>query len=195
MSLRVVVLGAGFGGLELSTILSETLGERLDLTLIDKSDSFIFGYSKLEVMFGRKTLDAVRLPYHKIVKPGVHFRQEVITAIDPERRRVTTQNGTYDADVLVVALGADYDPDATPGLVEGGNEFYSVAGAERLRFGASQLLERPRDCRCDFNALQMPAGAERGGVVIARLSQHTRCERCLRNQPRHAVRYSNSSIT
>jgi sulfide:quinone oxidoreductase len=31
-----------------------------------------------------------------------------------------------------VALGADYDLDATPGLAEAGNEFYSVAGAERL---------------------------------------------------------------
>jgi len=133
MKLRVVVLGAGFGGLELSTILSEALADRLDLTLIDKNDSFVFGYSKLDVMFGRKTPDAVRLAYRNIVKPGVRFRQEAITAIDPEARRVTTLSGTYDADVLVVALGADYDLDATPGLTEGGNEFYSVAGAERLR--------------------------------------------------------------
>ena len=62
MKLRVVVLGAGFGGLELSTILSDAIGERLDLTLIDKNDSFVFGYSKLDVMFGRKTSDSVRLP-------------------------------------------------------------------------------------------------------------------------------------
>jgi sulfide:quinone oxidoreductase len=33
----------------------------------------------------------------------------------------------------VVALGADYDFEATPGLAEGEHEFYSVAGAERLR--------------------------------------------------------------
>jgi sulfide:quinone oxidoreductase len=133
MKLRVIVLGAGFGGLELSTMLSETLGEGLDLTLIDKNDSFIFGFSKLDVMFGRETPDAVRLAYRNIVKPGVRFRQETITAIDPEARRVTTDGGTYDADVLVVALGADYDLNATPGLAEGGNEFYSLDGAERLR--------------------------------------------------------------
>jgi len=133
MKLRVVVLGAGFGGLELSAILSEALADRLDLTLIDKNDSFVFGYSKFDVMFGRKTPDAVRLAYRNIVKPGVRFRQEAITAIDPEARRVTTDSGAYDADVLVVALGADYDLDATPGLTEGGNEFYSFAGAERLR--------------------------------------------------------------
>ncbi len=34
--------------------------------------------------------------------------------------------------MLVIALGADYDYDATPGLREAGDEFYSVAGAERL---------------------------------------------------------------
>jgi sulfide:quinone oxidoreductase len=133
MKRRVVVLGAGFGGLELSTILSEALADRLDLTLTDRNDSFIFGFSKLDVMFGRKTPDAVRLAYRNIVKPGVRFRRETITAIDPEARCVTTDSGTYDADVLVVALGADYDLDATPGLTEGGNEFYSIAGAERLR--------------------------------------------------------------
>ena len=133
MKLRVVVLGAGFGGLELSSILSETIGDNLDLTLIDKNDSFFFGFSKLDVMFGRKTPDAVLLPYRNIVKPGVRFRQESITAIDPETRRVTTDRGTYEADVLVIALGADYDLNATPGLIEGGNEFYSLAGAERLR--------------------------------------------------------------
>ena len=130
---RIVVLGAGFGGLELSTILSDELGGEMDLTLIDKSDHFIFGYSKLDVMFGRETPEAVRLQYRNIVKPGVTFRQETITSIDPTTRRVVTSGGTYEADLLVVALGAEYEPEATPGLAEGGNEFYSVAGATRLR--------------------------------------------------------------
>ena len=133
MKQRIVVLGAGFGGLELATMLSEALGDRLELTLIDRNDSFFFGSSKLDVMFGRETPDAVRLAYGSIARPGVVFRRETITAIDPEARRVTTNRGIYDADVLVVALGADYDLAATPGLVEGGNEFYSLAGAERLR--------------------------------------------------------------
>ena len=133
MAPKVVVLGAGFGGLELSTILSDTFGDGLDLTLIDRSEHFVFGFSKLDVMFGRETPDGVRLAYRNIVKPGVEFRQETITVIDPVARRVTTDSGTYEADVLVVALGADYDMDATPGLGEGGNEFYSFAGVERLR--------------------------------------------------------------
>jgi sulfide:quinone oxidoreductase len=129
---RVVILGAGFGGLELATTLSEALGDEIDVTLIDKNDAFVFGYSKLDVMFGRTTLDAVRLEYRDIAKRGVQFLQEEITAIDPETRRVTTDGGVHEADFLVVALGADYDLDATPGLAEGGNEFYSVSGAAHL---------------------------------------------------------------
>jgi sulfide:quinone oxidoreductase len=129
---RAVILGAGFGGLELATALSEALGDEIDVALIDKNDAFVFGYSKLDVMFERTTLDAVRLPYRDIAKPGVRFLQETITAIDPQARRVTTDAGVHEADVLIVALGADYDLDATPGLAEAGNEFYSVAGAERL---------------------------------------------------------------
>jgi sulfide:quinone oxidoreductase len=132
MTSRIVVLGAGFGGLELATILSDELGEDAGVTLIDRSDAFVFGYSKLDVMFGRTTMADVRLPYRAIAKPGVTVLREEITAIDPEARVVTTDTGVHEADVLVVALGADYDLDATPGLADGDNEFYSSAGAERL---------------------------------------------------------------
>lgn len=133
MKLKVTVLGAGFGGLELSSILSERIGNKLDLTLIDQNDSFYFGFSKFDVMFGRKTTDAIKIYYRNIAKPGVTFKQETVIAIDPVTKKVTTQQDVYKADILVVALGANYDIAATPGLAEGGNEFYSLHGAERLR--------------------------------------------------------------
>lgn len=129
----MLVLGAGFGGLELSSRLSRELGELVDVTLIDRADAFVFGFAKLDVMFGKQTTAAVRHSYRDIQTPYVRFRQETVTAIDPVARRVTTDLDAYEADVLVVALGADYDLAATPGLVEVGNEFYSVAGAETLR--------------------------------------------------------------
>jgi sulfide:quinone oxidoreductase len=129
----VLVLGAGFGGLELATSLSDAFGDAAGVTVIDSADAFVFGYSKLDVMFGRTEPDATRLPYADFVKPGVRLLRETVTAIDAEARRVTTSEGVHEADVLVVALGADYDLDATPGLAEGGSEFYSVSGAERCR--------------------------------------------------------------
>jgi sulfide:quinone oxidoreductase len=136
---HVVILGAGFGGLELASRLSEAVPDHAKVTLIDKSDSFVFGFSKLDVMFGRQQMDEVRIPYRDIAKPGVDFRQETITSIDPEARRVVTDGGTYDADILVVALGADYAPEATPGLLDDGYEFYSIAGAVRAGEALAQF--------------------------------------------------------
>jgi sulfide:quinone oxidoreductase len=133
MATRVVVLGAGFGGLELTTILSEEFGKGIDVVLIDQGDAFVFGFSKLDVMFGRQLPDAVRHSYRKFLKPGVRFVQTTVRSIDPEARRTITDAGSFDADILVVALGADLDPAATPGLLEAGHEFYSVAGAFALR--------------------------------------------------------------
>jgi sulfide:quinone oxidoreductase len=130
---HVLILGAGFGGLELATRLSESYGEAVRVTLLDRNDSFFFGFSKLEVMLGRQSSDDVRLYYSDVAKNGVEFRQETVTAIDPVTRRVTTDTRSYDADFLVVALGADYDLAATPGLLEGGFEYYTLSGAERMR--------------------------------------------------------------
>jgi sulfide:quinone oxidoreductase len=129
---RVLILGAGFAGLELSTVLSEQLGADAGVTLVDAADAFVFGYSKLDVMFGRTTTSAVRLPYARFAKPGVTLRRETVTAIDAAARRVTTDAGMHEAEFLVIALGADYDVSETPGVVLGENEFYSVAGAERF---------------------------------------------------------------
>src|SRR5438477_12189155 len=131
MKKRMLVLAAGFGGLELSTMLSEAFGDGIEVTLIDKNESFYFGFSKLDVMFGHAKPNAVRLPYRKFVKPGVRLLRETISLIDPIAKRVTTNRGTHEADFLVVALGADYDFAATPGMAEA-TEFYTLAGATRL---------------------------------------------------------------
>jgi len=145
MKKQVLILGAGFGGLELSSLLSENLVDEVEVTLVDQSDAFVFGFSKLEILFGHQTRAEVHLPYRHIAKPGVEFRQEQVLSIDPQERHVVTDASEYDPDVLVVALGADYDFGATPGFVEGGFEFYTVDGAERLRdeltgFGGGRIL-------------------------------------------------------
>jgi sulfide:quinone oxidoreductase len=152
---RVVVLGAGFAGLELTTRLSEEFGGEIEIVLIDQNDTFVFGFSKLDVMFGRTAPEHVRHRYANIVKPGVRFVQTAIRAIDPASRTVQTDAGEFAADVLVVALGADVDPSATPGLKEGGHEFYTVSGG----FSAREVLD----------------GFQGGRVVIGVLSTPYKC--------------------
>jgi sulfide:quinone oxidoreductase len=103
-------------------------------------------------MFGRNVPDGVRHPYAHIVKPGVRFVQAAIEAIDPAARTVRTDAGVFEADILVVALGADLVPDATPGLADGGHEFYTVAGG----FGARGVLERFQGGRVVIGVLSTP---------------------------------------
>src|SRR5690625_4035905 len=106
---QVVVLGAGFGGLEVARTLSETLGEDVQTTVVDRGDAFVFGFSKLDVMFGHTDADRVRLPYTDVTGPGLQMLRAEVLAIDPQRRTVTLDSGELTADVLVVALGADLD--------------------------------------------------------------------------------------
>lgn len=152
---RVVVLGAGFGGLEVATRLSDQLGSGVEIVLIDAAEGFVFGFSKLDVMFGRCPAAHVLHPYRDVVRPNIRFVQTTVRVIDPAARWVQTDDGAFEADVLVVALGADLDPTATPGLVEGGTEFYTVAGA----FAAREVI-------ADFRG---------GRVVVAVTSTPFKC--------------------
>jgi sulfide:quinone oxidoreductase len=131
MKKNCVILGAGFGGLELATRLHLDLPDDVQVTLIDKNDYFILGFSKFDVLFGRKRSDEIK-SYYRNLSAGINFKREQIESIDPANRHVVTNAGAYDADILVIALGADVDTAATPGLAEGGYEFYTLAGAERL---------------------------------------------------------------
>lgn len=84
---HVLILGAGFGGLELATRLSETIADSVRVTLIDRNDSFYFGFSKLDVMLGHRSADKVRLHYGDVARESVEFRRETVTGIDPLPRR------------------------------------------------------------------------------------------------------------
>ena len=171
-------LGAGFGGLELSTRLSDEFGTDIEIVLIDQSDSFVFGFSKLDVMFGRTSPECrpSPLPRPRQARACASSRS-AIRSIDPAAERVETDAGTFDADILVVALGADLHPEATPGLVEGGHEFYTVAGAFALRDVLADFERRPGHRRGHLDPVQVPTGAERDRAAAARLPDRTRAAR------------------
>ena len=165
---RIVILGAGFGGLELSTRLSLELGDRAQVTLIDRSDAFVFGFHKLDVMVGTRTMDDVRLTYAGLAKPHVEFRQETVVAIDPDapprrdrprelrRRRARRRPRRRSR--------ARADP--RPGRVRP-RVLLPRRCRRRPRRAAGLPGRRGRD-RGARRLLQVPAGALRGGVHAAR---------------------------
>ena len=71
MKKHVVIVGAGFAGLELAARLSDSLADEVDVTLLDRNDAFYFGFSKLDVLLGRRAPSDVLLHYRDIAKKGV----------------------------------------------------------------------------------------------------------------------------
>jgi len=132
LATKILILGAGFGGLHAATRLSEELDSSIEISLIDKNDSFIIGFAKFDVMFGRRTSQDIKSFYKNLAIEGINFVQDTIEIIDPNKKVVKTVSTTFSYDYLIVALGADLAPEAIPGFVDGGYEFYSLRGAERI---------------------------------------------------------------
>ena len=124
--------------------------------LIDQSDSFVFGFSKLDVMFGRAAADEVRHPYASIVKPGVRFVQTAIRSIDPAPRTVETDAGTFDGRRARRGAGRRPRPrsDARP------------------RRGRARVLHASRE---DSRRARCSTGFEGGRVIIGVLSTPYKC--------------------
>jgi len=129
---KILILGAGFGGLQAATRLTEELGSKVEISLIDKNDSFVIGFAKFDVMFGRRPLKDVISYYKNLAIEGINFVQDIIEVIDLDNKIVKTVSAIFSYDYLIVALGADLVPEAIPGFVDGGYEFYSLSGAERI---------------------------------------------------------------
>ena len=132
MPQNILILGAGFGGLEFAARLSDALGDDAHVTLIDKNEGFVFGFSKFELMFGRATLPEVTHYYRDLAKPGVTFRQETITAIDPAARRVMTDRAMYRIRRTDCRAGRGVRSSRNARLRRGRARFYSVPGAIAL---------------------------------------------------------------
>ncbi len=128
--MRIVVTGAGFGGLETCVRLAEAIGDEpeTEIILVDRSDAFVAGAAHVVLLTGQVDLADVRRPYSSFVHPSVRFVHADVQRIDTANRVVHTAAGTFEADVIVVALGAELDVAATPGLAEDGHEFYTLPG-------------------------------------------------------------------
>ena len=130
---KILILGAGFGGLESALSLGVLLDDNYSITLIDKSDSFFIGFSKFEILFDRKKENEIKYMYRDLNSEKVSFIQDEVIRIDITNKRVGTKNQQFEYDYLIIALGADVDYQAIPGFVESGcHEFYTLQGAMNL---------------------------------------------------------------
>lgn len=133
MRASVLILGGGVGGLVAANDLRKALPETHRVTLVDRRPDFVFAPSLLWLMTGGRTLENISRPLARLERKGIEVIAGEIERIDPERREAVVAGRPLAADHLVIALGADLDPGAVPGLAGAGHSFYDVTGAERLR--------------------------------------------------------------
>src|SRR5829696_8079813 len=119
---RVLVLGGNFAGLTAALSVKHELGADVDVTVVSKSDQFLFNPSLIWIPFGKRTAGNVTFPVARTFEShGVEFVHGEGTAIDAHAQRVETSRGAHDYDYLVIATGYENDFDVVPGLGPGGN--------------------------------------------------------------------------
>ena len=140
----VLVLGGGIGGVTTATHLAERIGAEASVTLIDRHPTFYQCAHNMELLT-RETTDA-RGPEGRLTalaEEGIRFVQADVRRIDPTRRSVETSHGSFEADYLVVALGAELAPEQVPGFRDAAINLYEADGAARAG-EALATLERGR---------------------------------------------------
>jgi sulfide:quinone oxidoreductase len=157
--MRILVWAPGCG-LELTTTLSETLGDQVEMTLIDKGEGFVFGF-EADVMPGRTVAERVLHPYAGVVKPGVRLcRAPSVPSIPTPNR----SNACRSVHGRCWSSPGRSPPEATPGLVEGGNEFYTLSGA--FDSGCRQLQGRSGHRGRHVHTIQMPAAPSETALMM-----------------------------
>ena len=127
---RVVIAGAGFGGIAAAVALRRELGPG-QVTLVDRRPDFVMGLRKIWTALGIDTLEAGRRPLSAI--DGIELVTGEISAVDPARRALEVNGRRLRGDALVLALGAQQYPGAVPGLEEHGINIWDRDRAERAR--------------------------------------------------------------
>jgi sulfide:quinone oxidoreductase len=135
---KVLILGGGSGGLATAGRLKELLGDKVSVTVIDKQRSFVLGFSLFRVMTGEKTEQEVTVPKEKVSQKGIKFINTEVNGIDVKNGIVTTSQGEFAYDYLVIALGAELAPEKVPGF-ESAFHMYTLEDAKKLRDALSSF--------------------------------------------------------
>jgi NADH dehydrogenase len=154
---KVVVVGAGFGGIEVARHLK---GAPVEVTLVDQHNFHTFQPLLYQVATaGLNAADVayvVRGLFHR--QSNVQFRQARVTGVDWSARRVVVADqADLPFDHLVIAGGATVTHFGTPGAAEHGFPLYTLADATHLR---NHIVRRFEATDTD------PAQLDRGGLTF-----------------------------
>jgi sulfide:quinone oxidoreductase len=139
---RVLILGGGFGGISTAVALRERLDRADEIVMVDRRPGFVMGLRKNWALVGTSTIAAGTRDLAGLGRLGITVVRGDVTAIHPGDRAAEVDGRRLEADAVVVALGAERDPDRVPGFREFAIDAYDpgatssgTAAIERLSGG------------------------------------------------------------
>jgi len=133
MGKHVLILGGGFGGLAAADTLRRGLGTEHKVTLVDKQRLFFMGLTKLWILNGSRRVGENAGNRTALNNRGIDFIETEVVGIDIGNKKVRLRSQEMTYDFLIVALGAEYSTDSTPGLNRYAKNLYVESGCSEIR--------------------------------------------------------------
>lgn len=139
MRRTALVLGAGIGGITVAHVLRKRLRADDRVVVVERERSHVFAPALLWHIVGDSEPADFTRPIAALNSNGIELVSGDVSRIDASALTVEVGAKTLTGDAMVVALGADYAPEAVPGLAERGLNLYTLAGAQRIRAALEQF--------------------------------------------------------
>jgi NADH:ubiquinone reductase (H+-translocating) len=180
---RVVIIGGGFGGINLAKKLKN---EPVDVLLLDKHNYHTFQPLLYQVAMGSIEADSIGFPIRRIFtnQKNFAFNLAEVKTINPEKNTVTTDIGEIAYDYLVIATGADTNYFGNKELEHFTMPMKNIGEALNIRSFMLQNLEKAviekdydeREALLTFVVVGGgPTGVELSGA-LAELRNHILCK-------------------
>ena len=135
---NILILGGGFAGVVAAEALAKELGHEHQITLVSRSNRFIFYPALVRLAFGRCEPDDVSFDLRAaMLDRRIRFIEAEAVRIDPDARRVVFAHGEVEGelayDYLIFALGRRLATERINGFFEHSHHLLTVEGA--LEFG------------------------------------------------------------
>jgi NADH dehydrogenase len=176
---RVVIVGGGFGGIQLAKELAKS---PVQVVLLDRNNYHTFQPLLYQVSTAGLEPDSIAFPLRKVFKKqrNVLFRWCEVERVEPERNLVRTNIGEIEYDYLVLATGSDTNFFGMQGVAERAFPMKTVAEAMRIRsavlqaFEAATITDNPKERQELMTFVVVgggPTGVETAGA-LAELKKH-----------------------
>lgn len=140
---RILVLGAGVGGLSAALRLRSQLPDSHEIVVFDQSPVHVFWPSLLWLMTGTRRNEQIQRSLDALGKRNIAFVNTPVTELNPADKSIVAGGTLWTGDAVIVALGATLDPSSVSGLSDEPGNFYTVQGALAI-WQQLQTLERGR---------------------------------------------------